>query len=365
MHEGIETIREAIRWHKDDIEAYRALGRIRIVKHEMEPFILFNYTEEAAFQGGWNAVECISRGIIFNYQTAELVALPFPKFFNLEEQPDTSLPNLPPEPCEVTSKMDGSLGILYWCSDGQPAIATRGSFTSPQAQWATAFLRERFDLASLDRDITLLFEIIYPENRVVLDYGITEALVLIGARNMSNEFDYRYHAMRHFGLLYGLTVVPFIGQAKIHEIAPFMSAIMGVEGWVARFSEGLRVKIKTDEYRRLHRLVALLSPKHVRDLLMQEGEAWSEFLRLLPDEFYKEATALAEQILRQVGQKEAMIKAAFESIKHLAGVSRKAYALEVLARYKDMSAYLFALLDGHTLRTMLLKDLVLEEMTFL
>lgn len=360
MHEGIEEIREAVLEYGDDTQAYKALGNIRVVKHDTEPYLLFNYTERAEFEGTWNAVERVSRGLILNYRTAELVALPFEKFFNLEQKPETSLLNLPNQQCEVTSKLDGSLGILYWCSDG-PAIATRGSFTSEQALWATRFLRERFDLSRLDRDVTLLFEIIYPENRVVLDYDIQEALVLIGARNMSDEFDYQYHALRHFGLLYGFLVTPLIGRAKIDEIAPFMGAVCGVEGWVARFPTGLRVKIKTDEYKRLHRLISQLTPKHVRDLLLQEGPAWTEYLSTLPDEFYKEATSLRQQIMRQVTQQETTILAAYESIKHLASESRKAYALEVIARHKAISGYLFALLDGQPLRPLLLKNLELTE----
>src|SRR5258708_3429749 len=169
MHEGIETILEAVKRYGPYPNLYKELGFIRVVRHDTEPYLLFNYTEEAMFKNTWNDVERVSRGLIVNYLTYELVALPFTKFFGLEQQPETSLLNLPSSECEVTAKMDGSLGILYWCSDG-PAIATRGSFTSDQAIWATKFLRERFDLSGLDRDITLLFEIIYPENRVVLDY---------------------------------------------------------------------------------------------------------------------------------------------------------------------------------------------------
>ncbi len=264
MNEGIELLREHVRQHGPDTDAYRALGHIRAVRHADEPYLLFGYTEKATFEDTWNPVERVARGLILNYETAELVALPFAKFFNLEQRPEISLLHLPHEQCEVTAKQDGSLGILYWQSDGQPAIATRGSFSSEQALWATAHLRAHYDLSSLDRDVTLLFEIIYPDNKIVLDYDSMEALMLIGARNMTDEFDYRYHAVRHIGLRYGFPVTPLLGRAKLDEIAPFMAAICGVEGWVARFPGGLRVKIKTEEYKRLHRLASQLTPNYVR-----------------------------------------------------------------------------------------------------
>ena len=85
--------------------------------------------------------------------------------------------HLPNEPFEVYEKLDGSLGILYWLGD-EPYIATRGSFESPQAQIATELLRA-YDLSGLDRRRTYLFEIIYPENRIVVNYDDRRELVLL------------------------------------------------------------------------------------------------------------------------------------------------------------------------------------------
>jgi RNA ligase len=363
MNEGIEQLQAAALCYRADTKAYSVLGSIRAVTHPTEPYVLFNYTEEATFQGRWNAAERVSRGLIINYETGALVALPFGKFWNLEERPETSLLNLPGGNCEITAKADGSLGILYWTKEG-PTIATRGSFTSDQALWATEFLRRRYNLASLDRDVTLLFEIIYPENRVVLDYDIMQDLVLIGARNMSDEFDYRHYAVRHFGLLYGFTVVPFIGQATLDEITPFMGALQGIEGFVARFPGGLRVKVKTDEYKRLHRIVSSLNLKHVRELLLSGGNAWESYPAGLPDEYYKEAARLAERMIAVVNQKYRFIQLYYQTIAGAAERSRKDYALAVKEFYPEYSAYLFAMLDGKDVWSMILKGIRLEEVDF-
>lgn len=98
------------------------------------------------------------RGLIVDAENW-IVQRPFEKFFSIEQL----------EPFDVYDKLDGSLGILYWVGD-EPAIATRGSFISDQAKRGTEFLRARKDL-NLDRRYTYLFEIIYPENRVVVNYG--------------------------------------------------------------------------------------------------------------------------------------------------------------------------------------------------
>jgi RNA ligase len=65
--------------------------------------------------------------------------------------------------------MDGSLGILYKV-DGKPYLATRGSFVSDQAVAGTAMLHERYGDYEFEDGFTYLFEIIYPENRIVIDY---------------------------------------------------------------------------------------------------------------------------------------------------------------------------------------------------
>ena len=49
---------------------------------------------------------------------------------------------------------------------------------SDQAVEATKMLQNH-DLSNLNRDWTLLFEIIYPENKIVCDYGDTRNLFLL------------------------------------------------------------------------------------------------------------------------------------------------------------------------------------------
>src|SRR5690606_23624256 len=79
-------------------------------------------------------------------------------------------------------KIDGSLGIQYRLPDGRQAIATRGSFTSDQALHATKRLREAgWDIMPHDFAFTWLWEIVYPGNRVVVDYGDRDELVYLGA----------------------------------------------------------------------------------------------------------------------------------------------------------------------------------------
>ena len=170
----------------EDFNEMVADGYISVRDHMNLPYSILNYTDKAQYDQVWNDVTVNCRGLIVNMHTKEIIARGFPKFFNYG-QPGAAEFSLNTR-VEVTDKMDGSLGIMYPTSDGY-RIATRGSFHSDQAGIASMILRTRypdFTLSDTLRDnYTVLFEIIYPENRIVLDYGGMSDLVLLGM--VSNE----------------------------------------------------------------------------------------------------------------------------------------------------------------------------------
>jgi len=107
---------------------------------------LFNYSEKCTYGRVWDDITLQCRGLIVNRHTGEVVERPFPKFFNLGEQ--LNYGQLPQDlTYQVFEKVDGSLGILYR-HEFSYRIATRGSFTSEQALWATDFI-QKFDLTGL------------------------------------------------------------------------------------------------------------------------------------------------------------------------------------------------------------------------
>jgi RNA ligase len=178
----------------DDLDREILDGFVRVRTHPHDPDTqIFNYTEKAQYEKHWNYVTKQCRGLI--HRRGEVLARPFDKFFNLGEHDyDTSDVFAPDRLVEMTDKMDGSLGILYpWPGDGfkmrhQWAIATRGSFESEQAIHATDVLRNKYPDFKPAPGFTYLFEIVYPENRIVLDYGDQDDLILLGMRNIDRGF---------------------------------------------------------------------------------------------------------------------------------------------------------------------------------
>jgi RNA ligase len=120
-----------------------------------------------------------------------IVARAFSKFFNFNEKNAYRLN--PGEEYDVLEKGDGSM-ILLFKYQGQWLTCTRGSFKSEQCIKAASMLSAQ-QLSELDGNNTYVFEIIYPENRVVVNYGKREELVYLATfRNIdgveSNDSDF-------------------------------------------------------------------------------------------------------------------------------------------------------------------------------
>lgn len=156
-------------------------GYIREQTHPTEPLKIFNYTQKAVFEGVWNEATRMCRGLIINTETLCVVARPFAKFFNYGEDKASHISL--GEIVTVTDKIDGSLGIQYWMPKAKRwAIATRGSFTSEQAVWATDWLQKYGTQDYFNIDYTYLYEILATWNRIVIEYN-WEGLVLLAIQD--------------------------------------------------------------------------------------------------------------------------------------------------------------------------------------
>jgi RNA ligase len=168
------------------IDRYVSEGLIEKNSHPTLPIAVYNYSRQTQFEGKWDNITKNCRGLVLD-NDGNVVAKPFGKFFNMEEHDPSEIPN---ETFEVFEKMDGSLGILFWYQ-GQWIFASKGSFTSDQAIKGQELL-SKYDIQPLPKGYTTLVEIIYPENRIVCDYGEDESLVALSMiSNVSGkEFDY-------------------------------------------------------------------------------------------------------------------------------------------------------------------------------
>ena len=247
---------------------------VRVNKHPEHDLYIYNYTQSAQFERIWNEVTLACRGLILD-ESGNIIARPFPKFFNLGEMENQVLPDTT---FEVYDKMDGSLGILYWIND-IPFIASRGSFSSFQSDKANEMLHGKYKTTwkLLDKNKTYMFEIIYPENRIVLDYGASEELVLLAIIDTQSGEEFDLEDL-------GFPVVEKYDGIKDLSVLKEMD-IANKEGFIIKYSNNFRVKIKFEEYLRLHRIITQVSNLNIWEYL-KTNQPMEEILERVPDEFF-------------------------------------------------------------------------------
>jgi RNA ligase len=263
------------------LKKYEGDGLLYRQLHQTLDLGIWNYSEKVQYEGLWDDITLMCRGLVTNSEGV-IVARPFRKFFNIEEGRHT-----PTEQFNVYEKMDGSLGILFFYNDVW-VLATRGSFTSDQAVKGFEMLNN-YEYEKLHKDYTYLFEIIYEENRIVVKYSF-EDLVLLGMIETKTGYEVDLYGEGNDIRLKNLISNIGIKVVRKYDGIKDYSLLKGMigddeEGFVVQFSNGDRMKVKGEEYLRLHKIMTNVSTTAIWEML-SEGKDVMELLKDVPDEFY-------------------------------------------------------------------------------
>jgi len=322
--------------------------------HPTLPLTIYNYSKSCQYEKKWNEITLMARGLVLDNEF-NVIAIPFKKFFNYEEHDNKELPLIPTnEKFEVFEKMDGSLGIVFRYN-GELIISTRGSFISEQAIKAREIIK-KYDESLLIEGFTYLYEIIFPANRIVCDYGSDEELVMLGAINTSTgiEVDYlsiveKFHPVFPVVKCYGSSNV--IDFKKLQE-----ENVENREGYVLKFESGFRVKVKFKDYCRLHSIVTNITARDIWYML-KEGKDLNELLDNVPDEFFDWVNSVIKRLkMKHFSIKADGIKVYHEVLmesqrgKFTTTVSKKDFAIllnsEKYTKNKILKGIAFLYFDG-------------------
>jgi RNA ligase len=335
----------------------------------------------------WDDITLNCRGLVLDNE-GNVIAKPFSKFFNYEEHTADEIPN---ELFDVYEKMDGSLGILFYYEEklsderryniwfnsnyetgmerffdpknlpdfdnpyyeptpkikGEWYMVTRGSFTSEQAIKGKELL-EKYNFEKLHTDYTYLFEIIYKENRIVCDYDF-EDVVLLGVINKKTGIEVNLNS--DIEDIRIQNIVKNIGFNVVMRYNTFGEGFdvlkreisNSKEGYVIRFRNGMRMKIKGDEYIRLHRILTNFSTTDIWELLRTKGNM-DEFLERVPDEFDKWVRMIVMEL--EAGFENIKFRSSidFEYYKGQSNGDKKEFALAI--NDNEYRSILFSMWDG-------------------
>lgn len=318
----------------------------------LDNYAIFKYTQDVHNDGLWNRYNTEARGIIFHVPTATIVCRPFSKFFNLDERPETKLEELPDPPFIIWEKLDGSCcsSFLY---DGVLHMATPGSFESPQAIWATAFIKQKLKVSGKYDDFveqntirTFIFEGLWPgsagnPNPTVLDYKGKEALILLAVRN-HNGTELSKPMVDTLAEEFGFERPKIYTDSILISRETRQQIPENEEGYVVQFlSNNLRVKVKGDWYTRIHRIHYALTIKGLCEAL--EANESMAFIKGLPKHIQRQA----DDYLAELWSKFYATKTAVQNVvEPIIGKERKEQASIILKELPRETAWLgFRLLD--------------------
>ena len=231
-----------------------------------------------------------SRGIIIDLNTLTVVCWPFRKFGNYGE---SYIDTIDWTTARVQEKIDGSL-IKLWYNDLTKtwSWSTNGMINADEAltmNGVTSFMKlikratnyGSIDYDKLDKDKTYLFELVAPEQKIVIAY----------------DFPYLYHIGTRSNIT-GEESNDDIGMPKPHEYSlrsldDCLTAAQNLnpdrelrhEGFVVVDAAWHRIKIKSPEYLYAHRLSTykIYTKKKLLPLIRQNEPALEELLHHSPD----------------------------------------------------------------------------------
>ena len=224
---------------------------------------LLNYSKSCQLDHIWNNVTTQCRGLIID-MFGNIKARPFVKFYNYEELEGLGI-SVPDLPFDAYEKMDGSLGIMYWVND-IPYLATRGSFNSEQCKHGTELLHTKYKNMwdRFDRNKTYLFEIIYPEDKHCIVYGPeVDDIFLLAV--IDTETGLETDSIDNYRDVLAVTK-HYDGIKDWKNIRNEFDG-NNREGFVIRFSNGFRMKLKYEQYFKIHFLRSMLSKKYIVECL--------------------------------------------------------------------------------------------------
>lgn len=280
--------------------------------------VIFDYSRNCQFQKAYDEVTIACRGLVIDTINKKVLGMAPPKFFNVEElqvnEPQTYKKYFINKSVAVEviqEKFDGSLGIIWWnpfINDWQ--ITTRGSFKSEMAIKAKQMFESELYISKhfLDKSFTYAVEIIYPENRIVVDYGDMEALVLHSVMNNETFLPEQTKIFGGYGFkncahdLLDLKEI-FKSNSSIYDIKKLN--LKNKEGFIIKFEDGFWAKIKFEDYCNLHYVKSYINEKMLlENLVVNHGQYSEDLLKLIPDEF----DDMARKVQKLVSDKFEEIK---------------------------------------------------------
>lgn len=272
------------------------------------------------------------RGLIFDLH-GNVISPGFEKFMNLNEIEETRIEHVDMSRHHVIlEKLDGSLVRPVPMPDGSYRLGTKMGLTEVALQperWVTRHSNyDRFFRDLLANGLVPLMEWCSREQRIVIDHPV-DRLVLLAVRNVTTGEYLPLNMMLELAVDYQVEPVrryPGTVESMQHLVTETRD-LKNQEGWVIWFDNGYRIKIKADDYVRIHRAKdALTQEKNLLELILEEK--LDDVKGFLPVEDLDRVESYERAFWQGVGDTAAFWRDSYSDVRREFGNDRKSFALE-------------------------------------
>ena len=319
---------------------------------------LFKYSRQCVKNECWFTNTKLARGLVFDSVNKVIIGKGFAKFFNIGEFQSLVPEKLPWDlGFSVEEKLDGSL-VYIWNFDNEWHTSTSGSFVSEQAMRVKNIIKT-LDLSLIDRNITLLVEYTSPENQIVVSYD-NENITLLSAFNRDDLTEFNDDKITTIARKLNLKRPAVFNFQNKEEILNYIFP-SNFEGFIVKFENGFRVKLKSPLYVKVHRLLNYLSPKGVIELIM--GHEYRTTIEGLPKSIQCQFDDIRSKVLEVYTTIDARTDVLLERLrKELSQGSRREVAgwIQAQAERSDWPI-MFAKLDKKEFKHIIWKNILNNE----
>lgn len=344
------------------------LDEFMVHQHDLfgEPVLLVQPTHLGV---KWTKENIIFRSSVWSQKTGELISPGWKKFFNDQENPSIDpLPN-DVKTGNVITKIDGSL-CIFSLRNGSLVTRTRGTTNATTQDNGSEFveLAEKYKVKSIlfdlcpNEQVTLLFEITSPNQRIVIEETTEPDLWLIGAIRHEDYSYFTQNEVDAIGVKYQLKRPKRYFFKTMEELRETVAAFRGVEGVCFYYNNDQCIrKFKGIQYLFLHRAKSEISSiEKVIDVYIDlfmtttypTAPTYPVFFMYLTDKFDFEIATMAQghasRICDAMKEVNKIMAALVNCASECKNIPRKDAAARILQAYGSTgrSSIIFKLLDG-------------------
>lgn len=337
-------------------------GWLKMSRYKDQLYI-FCYSPKTQFEQNWTPLTLAMRGMILGKE-GEVIGQCLPKFFNLDEIEESKQVNLPQNSgYEIFQKLDGSYISSFWNPyEMRWQHASKFSFDNEYIDAAYNFLPDiRFRAMDFHspidiKNFCLASEIRFNEDPMRRVTGCEPGIYPITCwrKNTDSVEEMPFYTTKLFADKLELSPVHkySLEEATLEGKLASFRGEEDTEGYVVKYDNGFRVKLKTLWYFQLNKaLENFENPLKARESAKAYLDTWEgslEWLSHLPDEMYEEAKGWARVVINDYNDKVKEVDNLFIDNYSM---DRKTFALRV--KELPEAPFLFAKYTGKDYKQMI------------